>query len=151
MAERHHINVYFHNKWGSDIQDVTLKFRTSKSDVKEDTYTKVSVAAGEKWGPLQRTYETGPDSEDFDFWYVEFATTGGPSGRFKGSNKFACVIDSDVPPDSHIDLWVSGEDQAFYTGYPDTVGGRPGVPGYSGIPKNNPGGDYTCYAKLESH
>ena len=81
MSERHQIDVYFHNHWGSDIQDVTLKFNTSKSDVKEDTYTKASVAAGEKWGPLQRTYETGPDSEDFDFWYVEFASPAAPSGQ----------------------------------------------------------------------
>ena len=149
MAERHQINVVFHNFWGSDISDVTLKFSTSKSDVPEEVYTKTSIAAGEKWGPLHRTYETGPLSEDFDFWYVEFTAPGEPAGTFKGSNKFACVIDSDVPPDSQIDLWISGKDRAFYTGYPDTVGGRPGVSGYSGFPKDNPGGDYTCYAKLE--
>jgi len=149
MAKRHQINVYFHNLWGGEIHDVNLKFSTSKASIPEDTYTKASVAAGEKWGPLQRNYETGPQSEDFDFWYVEFSSPGEPSGKYKGSNKFACVIDSDVPPDGQIDIWISGKDSAFYTGYPDTVGGRPGVPGYSGYPKDGPGGDYTCYAKLE--
>lgn len=149
MAEKHRINVIFHNLWGADIEDVTLKFSTSKTSVAEETYTTAKVAKGEKWGPLQRTYETGPFSEDFDFWYVEFKSAGEPQGTFKGSNKFACVIDSDVPPDSQIDLWVSGDDRAFYTGYPEVVGGRPGVSGYTGFPKNNPGGDYTCYTKLE--
>ena len=150
MAERHQIDVYFHNMWGSNIKDVTLKFSTSKADVTEETYSKDNVAAGERWGPLQRTYETGPGSEDFDFWYVEFASTDEPSGKFRGSNKFACVIDSDVPSKGHIDLWISSKDRAFYTGYPENVGGRPGVPGYSGFPKNNPGGDYTCYSRLEN-
>lgn len=149
MAERHQIDVYFHNFWGSDIQDVTLTFNTSKPDLGEQTYSKAAVAAGESWGPLQRTYETGPGSEDFDFWAIEFTSQSEPAGTYKGKSQFACVIDSDVPPDGQIDLWVSGDDSAFYTGYPDSVGGRPGVSGYSGFPKNNPGGDYTCYTKLE--
>lgn len=150
MAKQHQIDVYFHNLWGSDIENVTLKFSTSKSSMEEDVYTKQHIASGEKWGPLQRKYETGPGSEDFDFWHVEFNSGGEDKGRFKGSNKFACVIDSDVPPDGQIDLWISGEDRVFYTGYPESVGGRPGTVGYSGIPKENPGGDYTCQTKLES-
>ena len=149
MAQRHQINVYFHNLWGSDIADVKLEFSTSKSDVPQNTYTKASIAAGEKWGPLERTYETGPDAEDFDFWHIEFNSPGDPAGKFQGRNKFACVIDSDVPTDRPIDLWVSGEEQAFYTGYPESVGGRPGVAGYTGFPKSIPGGDYTCFTKLE--
>jgi len=148
MAQKNTINVFFHNMWGSDVKDVTLKFSSSRNSAGAESYTIDKVAAGEKWGPLKRTYETGPFSEEFDFWYVEFESLGDPAGKFKGSNKFACVIDSDVPADGHIDLWISGEDLAFYTGYPDTVGGRPGVSGYSGFPKNNPGGDYTCYTKL---
>lgn len=149
MATQQHIDVYFHNMWGSDIYDVTLKFTTSRSSAEGETYTTACVKAGGKWGPLQRTYETGPFSEAFDYWYVEFASPGEPPGQFSGNSKFACVIDSDVPPAGNIDLWISGTDRAFYTGYPDSVGGRPGVSGYSGSPKDHPGGDYTCYSKLE--
>ncbi len=149
MATRHQIDVYFHNLWGGEVKDVTLRFSTSKSEVPVDTYTRESVAAGEKWGPLQRTYETGPDAEEFDFWQVEFTSSGDPAGKFSGRNKFACVIDSDVPNDRPIDLWISGEEAAFFTGYPESVGGRPGVAGYTGFPKSTPGGDYTCFTKLE--
>ena len=124
MAKQHQIDVIFHNMWGADIQDVTLKVSTSKPSIEEDVYTKKSIAAGEKWGPLQRKYQTGPGSEDFDFYYVEFKASGEPAGKFKGSNKFACVIDSDVPPDGQIDVWISGKEHAFYTGYPESVGGR---------------------------
>ncbi len=150
MAEQHKIDVYFHNFWGNDVRDITLKFSTSKPDAAEDSYTITRVGAGEKWGPLQRTYETGPGSEDFDYWYVEFTSGDEPAGTFKGRNKFACVIDTDVPSDGKIDVWISGKERAFYTGYPDSVGGRPGISGYSGFPKDEPGGDYTCYSKLES-
>lgn len=150
MAKQHQIDVYFHNLWGSDLEDVTLKFSTNKSSIKEQVYTIKNIASGEKWGPLSRQYETGPGSEDFDFWDVEFSSAEKPSGKFSGKNQFACVIDSDVPSDSQIDLWVSGSDQAFYTGYPESVGGRPGTAGYSGIPKDNPGGDYTCQTKLKN-
>ena len=149
MAKRHKIDVYFHNLWGGEIQDITLKFSTSKSSVPVDTYTSAKLADGEKWGPLQRTYETGPDAEDFDFWHVEFSSPSDPSGKFSGRNKFACVIDSDVPTDRPIDLWISSEESAFFTGYPESVGGRPGVAGYTGFPKSKPGGDYTCFTKLE--
>ena len=151
MAKQHQINVFFHNLWGSDIKDVTLKFSTNKTSIGQEVYTKGRIAAGEKWGPVARKYETGPGSEDFDYWYVEFSSSADPAGKFTGSNKFACVIDTDVPPESHIDLWVSSADRAFYTGYPESVGGRPGVPGYSGIPKNAPGGDYTCSTRLENN
>ena len=149
MAERHQIDVYFHNLWEGDIQDVTLTFSTSKSDASDDKFTKESLGAGEKWGPLPRNYETGPDAGEFDYWSVEFTSSGEPAGKFKGRNKFACVIDTDVPPDGQIDVWISGKEQAFYTGYPDSVGGRPGISGYSGYPKDEPGGDYTCFTKLE--
>ena len=150
MAKQHQIDVYFHNLWGDGIKDVTLKFSTNKNSIDEEVYTKDHIAPGEKWGPLPRKYETGPGAEDFDFWHVEFRSDKEPGGKFKGKNKFACVIDSDVPSDSQIDLWVSGSDRAFYTGYPESVGGRPGTAGYSGIPKDNPGGDYTCQTKLEN-
>ncbi len=150
MAKKHEIDVYFHNLWGSDVENVTLKFSTSKESIGEDVYTRERLAAGEKWGPLKRKYETGPGSEDFDFWHVEFSASGDKQGKFSGRNKFACVIDSDVPSDSAIDLWISGTDRVFYTGYPESVGGRPGTAGYSGIPKDNPGGDYTCLTKLEN-
>lgn len=151
MPKQHQIDVYFHNLWGSGIEDVTVKFSTSKTSLPEEVYTKQHIASGEKWGPLQRKYETGPGSEDFDFWYVEFKSPDKTGDKFKGSNKFACVIDTDVPSDSQIDLWVSGKDRAFYTGYPDIVGGRPGISGYTGYPKDSPGGDYTCQTKLERH
>jgi hypothetical protein len=150
MSEKHNIDVYFHNLWGADITDVTLKFNTSKTDSGEDSYTNAKIAAGKQWGPLARKYETGPGSGEFDYWYIEFTTAGKPSGTFKGKTEFACVIDTDVPPDGKIDIWISGKDQAFYTGYPDSVGGRPGVSGYSGFPKDPPGGDYTCSSKLET-
>lgn len=150
MSKVNEIDVYFHNFWGADIQDITLKFTTSKPDSVENSYTKASVTAGEQWGPLRRSYETGPGSGEFDYWYVEFTSAGEPSGKFKGRNKFACVIDTDVPSDGKIDVWISGKDRAFYTGYPDSVGGRPGISGYSGFPKDQPGGDYTCYTKLET-
>lgn len=150
MAKQHKIDVYFHNLWGGGIEDVTLKFSTNKSSIEEEVYTKDRIAPGEKWGPLKRKYETGPGSEDFDFWHVEFKSAGEPGGRFRGRTKFACVIDTDVPPDSHLDLWVSGKERVFYTGYPDNVGGKPGVSGYSGYPKESPGGDYTCQTKLEN-
>jgi hypothetical protein len=150
MSEIHKIDVYFYNLWGADITDVTLKFRTSKTDSGEDSYTNAKIAAGKQWGPLARKYETGPGSGEFDYWYIEFTTAGKPSGTFKGKTEFACVIDTDVPPDGKIDIWISGKDQAFYTGYPDSVGGRPGVSGYTGFPKDSPGGDYTCSSKLEA-
>jgi hypothetical protein len=150
MSETHEIDVYFHNLWGADITDVTLKFSTSKTGSGEDSYTNAKIAAGKQWGPLVRKYETGPGSGEFDYWYIEFTTAGKPSGTFKGKTEFACVIDTDVPPDGKIDIWISGKDQAFYTGYPDSVGGRPGVSGYSGFPKDSPGGDYTCSSKLQA-
>ncbi len=150
MAKQHQIDVYFHNLWGTGIEEVTLTFSTSKPSLAEEVYIKQHIAPGEKWGPLKRNYETGPDAEDFDFWQIEFSASGGNGERLKGRNKFACVIDSDVPSDSQIDLWISGSDRSFYTGYPESVGGRPGTAGYSGIPKDNPGGDYTCQTKLEN-
>jgi hypothetical protein len=148
MSTTHQIEVFFHNLWGSDIYDVKVEFSTSKAHVGSHSYSTECVTAGGKWGPLVRHYETGPHAAEFDYWYVEFSTSKDPSGMYSGSNKFACVIDSEVPPSGHIDLWVSGKDQAFYTGYPDASGMRPGVSGYSGSPRENPGGDYTCYSKL---
>jgi hypothetical protein len=150
MSEKHEIDVYFHNLWGDEIKDITLKFSTSKEENPEESYTKTSIAAGGQWGPLRRKFETGPGSEAFDYWYIEFTSAGKPSGTYRGRTKFACVIDTDVPSDGKIDVWISGKDRAFYTGYPDSVGGRPGVSGYSGFPKDGPGGDYTCSSKLET-
>jgi hypothetical protein len=150
MSKEHEIDVFFHNLWGAEVKDITLKFSTSKAGSAEQSHTKKSLAAGEKWGPLRRKYETGPGSGEFDFWFIEFTSAGRPSGVYKGRTEFACVIDTDVTPEGKIDVWISGKDRAFYTGYPDSTGGRPGVSGYSGFPKDGPGGDYTCSSKLET-
>jgi hypothetical protein len=147
MPKVHEIEVLFHNLWGTDINDVTLKFSSSKTDSLEDSYTKASIPAGEKWGPLRRRYVTEPGSGEFDYWSIEFTSTGKLTGKFKGRNEFGCVINTDAPPDGKIDIWISGKERAFYTGYPDSVG-HPGVSGYSGIPKDAPDGDYTCSSKV---
>jgi hypothetical protein len=146
MAEEREIDVYFHNLWGAEIKDVTLKFSTTKAESAEESHTKASIAAGEQWGPLRRKYETEPGSGEFDNWDIEFTSAGNPSGIYKGRTKFACVTGDDVPSGGKIDVWISGKDRAFYTGYPASAGGA----GYSGSPKDPPDDDFTCSSKLET-
>ena len=146
----HTIDVYFFNMWGTVIQDITVKFSASKSSVEPNTYTKDSLQPGEKWGPLPRDYQTGAFSENYDYWYVEFTSTSDPAGKFWNKNNFSCVIDSDIPDNSELHFWVSGEDTDCYTGFPNSSGGYPGEGGYSGTPKDGPGSDYTCFCSLDS-
>ncbi len=150
MATDHTIDVYFFNKWGVEIQNITVRFSASKSGVEPVTYTKDRLDPEEKWGPLKRHYQTGAFSELFDYWYVEFTSTATPKGKFWNKNNFSCVIDSDIPDSSQLHFWVSGNDENCYTGFPNSSGNYPGEGSYSGTPKNGPGSDYTCYCSLDS-
>ncbi|MFC9289483.1 hypothetical protein [Streptomyces sp. NPDC057052] len=147
MSTDRTINVRFYNEWGADLQNVVLKFSTSKSGVESDTYKLDLLKNGDSAGPFLRHYQTGIGSEEFDYWYVEFVSVGQPSGKFWCKNNFSCVLDSDVDNTREAHFWVGGTEKEAYTGFPESGGGW--EDGYNGTPSSDPKSNYTCYVSLD--
>ncbi|MET8704374.1 hypothetical protein ABZW10_36795 [Kitasatospora sp. NPDC004723] len=147
MATDHTINVRFFNRWGSAIDKVVIKFSASKSGIETSTYEIPHMEDGTDAGPFLRHYQTGAFSEEFDYWYVEFVSESGSSGKFWCKNNFSCVLDKDVNNDREAHFWIGGAKQEAYTGFPEGSSGW--EDGYNGTPSNDPGSNYTCYVSLE--